>query len=239
MTQPLHPEDRSSALRSLREPAGPEPAVIVVASSATRRASLAALARAAGFDVRDERPRVADVVPDGSELLVVSGADEIESAFELAGTDGRLAVVGFVEDAHAALRLVPDADVPGWALLPEDATAQELRAAVAAAAAGLGVWPASWSGVINSATPRDASLENGGGPLDEDGVSRAGEPLTAREQDVLELLAQGLSNRQMAERLRISEHTVKFHVASIYGKLGVSGRAAAVRRALRRGLIEI
>jgi DNA-binding CsgD family transcriptional regulator len=65
------------------------------------------------------------------------------------------------------------------------------------------------------------------------------EPLTAREAEVLELLAEGLSNRRVAERLGISEHTVKFHVASIYGKLGASSRAELIRRAARRGLITI
>jgi DNA-binding NarL/FixJ family response regulator len=65
------------------------------------------------------------------------------------------------------------------------------------------------------------------------------EPLTAREHDVLEWLALGLSNRAIAERLGISEHTVKFHVTSIYGKLGVSSRAEAVRDAARRGLITL
>jgi DNA-binding NarL/FixJ family response regulator len=65
------------------------------------------------------------------------------------------------------------------------------------------------------------------------------EALTTREHEVLELLADGLSNRRAAERLGISEHTVKFHVASIYGKLGASSRAEAIRRAARRGLITI
>jgi DNA-binding CsgD family transcriptional regulator len=65
------------------------------------------------------------------------------------------------------------------------------------------------------------------------------EPLTPREQEVLELVAEGLSNRQVAMRLGISEHTVKFHVASIYGKLGASTRAAAIRRGVRRGLITL
>jgi DNA-binding NarL/FixJ family response regulator len=65
------------------------------------------------------------------------------------------------------------------------------------------------------------------------------ESLTAREREVLELLADGLSNRRVAERLGISEHTVKFHVASIYGKLGASSRAELIRRAARRGLITI
>ena len=65
------------------------------------------------------------------------------------------------------------------------------------------------------------------------------ESLTTRESEVLELLAEGLSNRRVAEHLGISEHTVKFHVASIYGKLGASSRAELIRRAARRGLITI
>jgi DNA-binding NarL/FixJ family response regulator len=67
----------------------------------------------------------------------------------------------------------------------------------------------------------------------------ADESLTPREVDVLERLAEGLPNKVIAERLGISDQTVKFHVASIYGKLGVSNRTAAVRRAVRRGLITL
>lgn len=63
------------------------------------------------------------------------------------------------------------------------------------------------------------------------------EPLTARERDVLQMLSQGLGNKEIAARLKISEHTVKFHVASILGKLGASTRTEAVSVALRRGLI--
>jgi DNA-binding NarL/FixJ family response regulator len=63
------------------------------------------------------------------------------------------------------------------------------------------------------------------------------EPLTARELQVLELLAEGLANKAIAERLRISDQTVKFHVAAILGKLGVANRTEAVRVAVRRGLI--
>jgi DNA-binding NarL/FixJ family response regulator len=65
------------------------------------------------------------------------------------------------------------------------------------------------------------------------------EPLTSREIDVLELLAQGLPNKVIAGRLGISDQTVKFHVASIIGKLGASNRTGAVRRALRQGLIAL
>ena len=65
------------------------------------------------------------------------------------------------------------------------------------------------------------------------------EALTKREHDVLALVADGLPNRDVAGALAISEHTVKFHLASIFGKLGVSTRTEAVQRGLRLGVIEI
>jgi len=73
----------------------------------------------------------------------------------------------------------------------------------------------------------------------EDGEPILVETLTPREIEVLELLAQGLPNKGIAVRLAISDQTVKFHVASIYGKLGAANRTDAVRRALRRGIITI
>jgi DNA-binding NarL/FixJ family response regulator len=74
-------------------------------------------------------------------------------------------------------------------------------------------------------------------PADEDDV--AAERLTGREIQVLELLAEGLPNKGIADRLAISDQTVKFHVASISGKLGAANRTDAVRRAVRRGLIAL
>ena len=65
------------------------------------------------------------------------------------------------------------------------------------------------------------------------------EGLTPREVQVLELLAEGLPNKAIAARLGISDQTVKFHVASISGKLGAANRTDAVRRAVRRGLITL
>ncbi|HEY9464204.1 MAG TPA: LuxR C-terminal-related transcriptional regulator [Vicinamibacterales bacterium] len=65
------------------------------------------------------------------------------------------------------------------------------------------------------------------------------ESLTAREREVLEQMAAGLSNRQIADVLDISEHTVKFHVSAILGKLGVSSRSAAIRHGLRQGLVTL
>jgi len=65
------------------------------------------------------------------------------------------------------------------------------------------------------------------------------EELTRRETEVLRLLADGLPNREIAERLHISEHTIKFHIRSILGKLGASSRTEAVTLGFRSGLIEL
>jgi two-component system nitrate/nitrite response regulator NarL len=65
------------------------------------------------------------------------------------------------------------------------------------------------------------------------------EALTPREIEVLELVAEGLSNKAIAGRLGISDQTVKFHLASVSGKLGASNRTDAVRRAVRSGLITL
>ena len=65
------------------------------------------------------------------------------------------------------------------------------------------------------------------------------EPMTPREIEVLELLTEGLSNKAIAARLGISDQTVKFHIASIMGKLGASNRVETVRRAVRRGLLSL
>ena len=63
------------------------------------------------------------------------------------------------------------------------------------------------------------------------------EPLTAREREVLQLVAEGIPNKQIAQRLRISEHTVKFHVSAIMAKLNAASRTEAVTTAARRGLL--
>jgi DNA-binding NarL/FixJ family response regulator len=82
-------------------------------------------------------------------------------------------------------------------------------------------------------------LDPGRGESDSSGDAEFEEPLTAREIEVLELLAEGLPNKAIAARLHISDQTVKFHVSSISGKLGAANRTDAVRRAVRRGLIAL
>jgi DNA-binding NarL/FixJ family response regulator len=65
------------------------------------------------------------------------------------------------------------------------------------------------------------------------------EALTPREIEVLRLLAEGVGNKEIASRLGLSEHTVKFHVASIMGKLGAESRTEAVTMGIRHGIILI
>lgn len=105
-----------------------------------------------------------------------------------------------------------------WGILPTDASAEELSAAVLALSEGLIV-----------GTPALLS-ESESGPLSQG-------PLTDRESEVLGLLSRGLANKQIAAALGISEHTVKFHVSSIYTKLNVTNRTEAVREGLRGGWI--
>ena len=90
---------------------------------------------------------------------------------------------------------------------------------------------------VDAVLVADDAVRSTAGTFDEDGGFE--EPLTSREVQVLELLAEGLPNKAIAARLGISDQTVKFHVASIAGKLGAANRTDAVRRAVRRGLITL
>ena len=114
------------------------------------------------------------------------------------------------------------------AIITREPDAEELRLAVAAAEAGLILLHPSSARqlVATSLLPADS-------PFDEP------EQLTPREREVLRLVGEGLGNKQIAERLAISEHTAKFHISSILGKLSVSSRAEAVSQGIRRGLIPI
>jgi DNA-binding NarL/FixJ family response regulator len=87
--------------------------------------------------------------------------------------------------------------------------------------------------IVSTPVEREAARDDGGAE------SVFEEALTHRELEVLELLAEGLPNKGIADRLGISDQTVKFHIASIMGKLGASNRVETVRRAVRRGLVSL
>ena len=110
-------------------------------------------------------------------------------------------------------------------------SASEEELAAALHALGEGLWvgaPALLRGVMRE--PNQIELTNGDELL---------EPLTARETEVLQLIARGLANKQVALKLSISEHTVKFHLSSLYAKLNVSSRTEAIRVGLGLGLISL
>jgi len=121
------------------------------------------------------------------------------------------------------------------AVLPRNVTRGELIAAIEAVAAGLFVvHPAA--DLLPALRPREPDVGPGSNvvpPLNPQLV----EPLTRREVEVLQLLAGGLSNKEIAARLNISEHTAKFHVASIMSKLGATSRTEAVTLGIRHGLV--
>jgi len=93
--------------------------------------------------------------------------------------------------------------------------------------------------VLTPGTDERESRRTGAPPAATDDEETFEEPLTRREVEVLERLAEGLSNKAIAARLGISDQTVKFHVAAIYAKLDAANRTDAVRRAVRRGLLSL
>ena len=155
-----------------------------------------------------------------ADVWVVTSADFIDELNE-EQSPPLLLVTGLPEEAA---RL---AGWPVWGVLPLDASAEEFSAVLHALAEGL------WAG---SPALVQALLERHRLPVPEE-VEQVLDPLTGRERQVLQLTAQGLANKQIAASLEISENTVKFHLSSLYAKLGVTSRTEAVRAGARRGLV--
>ncbi len=165
------------------------------------------------------RPEVAvidlgDVEPDDLEVLWRLTAELPQTAV----------VVLSHNPTEARARLALQAGAKAYLLW--DASPEEMSAAVQAVRHGLTVIHSAVAQPLLDRSPSAAP-------------QLAGEPLTARERDVLQLLAQGLPSKTIATRLGISEHTVKFHVGSILAKLGAASRTEAVAAAIRRGLITL
>lgn len=115
--------------------------------------------------------------------------------------------------------------------LLRDATPDEIVPAITAVASGLITLDRRLAGDLFAASQRIAA------PATAERPSTSDEPLTARELEVLQLMAQGLPNKTIAARLHISEHTAKFHVSAIMMKLGAASRTEAVTRGARIGLL--
>jgi len=207
--------------------------VFIVAASPLARAGLQKMVTtrdvevvgsAAGFE------SLAGLWPDSeADLILVDASGE-----QFDGMIGSVAESQFASEAtivilsdHFAPRQVARALRAGVrAVLPSDVSRDQLVIALEAAAAGLTVMhPAEVDAAFPAAAPETRHLEE------------LAEPLTPRESEVLQMLASGLANKEIAARLAISEHTVKFHVASIFGKLGAASRTEAVSLGIRRGLV--
>jgi DNA-binding NarL/FixJ family response regulator len=190
--------------------------VLILAPSPALRAGLRALLSS------DDEIEVIDETDGWNESLEeINEADVIITpasavSFE---DEGLSSAILFLNDEPLniqEIRRLPSA----WGILPLDASGDELSAAVHALSQGLVVGERSLL-------------------FAEDQDTLADSPLTERETEVLNLLAKGLANKQIAAALGISEHTVKFHVSSIYTKLNVTNRTEAVRAGLRGGWIAL
>ena len=225
--------------------------ILIVAGFASLRAGLhALLSGAEGICVLGETGAaggaafvslVQDVRPD---VIVLDAPDENALGMVLAGIDNPTLDRPIREDTPALVVLssVPLGDVPrlqaapslpGWACLLRDADGPQIVSAVRAVAEGLvvldrGVLQRLSSMVGPDSGPARSAIAESEFP---------GEILTAREIEVLQLIAQGLPNKIIATRLGISLHTAKFHVAQILGKLDATSRTEAVTIGARRGYV--
>jgi two-component system, NarL family, response regulator YdfI len=207
--------------------------VFIVAASPLIRAGLQSMLADSRFDIVGSAAdleslsgQLVDVEPDVVLVETATYAqEELLNAFEVAELAQEYPVILLSQQPKTAwLSKALRAGVR--AVLPRDVAPEQLRAALEAAAAGLVVIHPSELDTVLSATVGPSA------PLDE-----LLEPLTRREREVLQMLAAGLANKEIAARLAISDHTVKFHVASILGKLGASTRTEAVSAGIRRGLV--
>lgn len=171
----------------------------------------------------DLTEQIADVIVAADDLQL----DEVVGALTDPSALVLIVLSGNLERTLARLRTL---GLRSWGILPQDVSATQLQAAVTAVAQGLITVPAQLAGGLYEERPARVQSLN---------LEEPDEQLTPREREVLELVSQGLSNKLIARRLQISEHTVKFHVSSIATKLGASSRTDAVRRGLRHGLITL
>ena len=207
--------------------------VLVVARSELERAGLEALLAGRGHvavgggsaTLSDARRRI----EDGS----VQTVQVVLALIERGSEPPRLALAPDAAAYAPALVVLGESLPRGWAVravragaravLPRTASADAIGAAVEAAAAGLVILPSDALAEAPQATAARAIAPP--------------EALSAREAQILALLAEGLVNKQIAARLGISRHTVKTHLAALFHKLGVSTRAEAVAAGARAGVI--
>ncbi len=139
---------------------------------------------------------------------------------------GETAALLLIYNDPKAMEYLIQQAVRAWGVLAPESTQAELVASIHALNEGLVVTNPIWlnQAITNHTTSKEANHD-------------LVEPLTGREIEILQLLALGLTNKQIAARLRISAHTVKFHVSTIFSKMGTTNRVETVNPGLKKGLI--
>ena len=212
--------------------------VLIVAPYASLRAGLEALlaeesdCRVVGAAAGSEE--LENLLPElRPDALLVDGeqtTEEFGNILTLA-VAAEIPLVALGENGDELGRLL-DGDAPAWAYLRREAEGGEIAAALRALASGLVVIDRALARRLQVAPPAAAAPTVAG-------TLSGRETLTGRERQVLEWMAQGLANKQIAGKLAISLHTVKFHVASILAKLGAGSRTEAVTIGARNGMVTL
>ena len=235
--------------------------VYVIASTPMMRVGLSTILTNRDMQVVGEAATFASPTIELSGIdVIVLGEEQLLEDLQRLVVEGMAPALVVLSSNNNRLPIMLNGLSPqGWGVVQPDASTAQLQAAVMAAAQGLRVIPnISGLQLDNNALRQDILERSGHGPgsrepggregrtymfgdfeIGDMGASLPDEALTAREREVLELLSRGLPNKLIARRLEISEHTVKFHVSSIYAKLGASSRTDAVSRGVRRGLITL
>jgi DNA-binding NarL/FixJ family response regulator len=180
------------------------------------------LSHRAEIEMIGEAIRLEDVDEKETDVAIVTS---VSSARLIANNFAIL----FLTDDVDSIRNLINSKLQGWGVLSLNATEEELLAGILSVSEGL------WVGAPSLMQSLMRLPKRGEGVGEESLV----EALTAREKEVLEKMAEGLANKQIALSLSISEHTVKFHLSSLYAKLGVASRTEAVKRGIELGLISL
>ena len=204
--------------------------IAVAATSAVRRAGLESIVRSrAEFQLAGSFGVVASLVSfvrrTDLDVMVIDSYS-IPDVLLVPTSDAAIVLLTEVSDARSISRLLRSGV---RAILSRESDPDEVLSAIYAA----------YDGLVLLSTPTAENLAAVFGDRLMEVEDELSEEITSRETDVLRMLAEGLVNKDIAARLGISEHTVKFHISSILDKLGASTRTEAVMLGIRRGLIPI
>jgi two-component system, NarL family, response regulator YdfI len=204
--------------------------IAVAATSAVRRAGLESIIRSnAEFQLAGSFGTVASLAPLARSRdldVVIIDSNSIHDLLLEPTLEAAIVLLAEVSDARSISRLLRSGV---RAILSRESEPEDVLSAIFAVHDGLVL-------LSMPAAESLAAVFGDQAPEFEDELS---EEITSRETDVLRMLAEGLVNKDIAARLGISEHTVKFHISSILDKLGASTRTEAVTQGIRRGLIPI